>query len=160
MKNNFCENCGNKITEEMKFCMSCGCELNNSQQEVIKPVNTQNTTESWMHQNINAPLQNNPLPHAYLNQPQQPMPTFLTKSNSTTDPTLAPLSTGQFIITFIILSIPVIGFIALMVWAFGSNVNRNKKSYARAVLIMMIITSITVFLLWSSVIGIILELMK
>jgi len=160
MKNNFCENCGNKITEEMKFCMSCGCELNNGQEEVVKTVNTQNTAENWMHQNINAPLQNNPSPQAFLNQPQQPTPAFLTQPYSTTDPTLMPLSTGQFIITFIIQSIPIIGFIALIVWAFGSKVNRNKKSYARAILIILIIASISVFLLWSSVIRIILELMN
>ena len=40
---------------------------------------------------------------------------------------------------FILSAIPLVGFICLLVWAFGSNANLNKKNYARAILIMGLI---------------------
>ena len=40
---------------------------------------------------------------------------------------------------FILSAIPVVGFICLLVWAFGGSVNLNKKNYARAILIISLI---------------------
>jgi len=49
------------------------------------------------------------------------------------------LSVGQYILTFIILAIPIVGIIMIFVWAFGSSANLNKRNFARAILIMWII---------------------
>jgi len=50
-----------------------------------------------------------------------------------------PLTTGAFMGMFILQAIPLLGFILLLVWAFGSDVNINKRSFARAALILGLI---------------------
>jgi len=40
---------------------------------------------------------------------------------------------------FFLSAIPIVGFIMLMVWAFGGSVNLNKKNYARAILLLSLI---------------------
>jgi len=50
-----------------------------------------------------------------------------------------PLGVGNYIGIFFLSAIPMAGFILLLMWAFGGNVNINKKNFARAVLIMSLI---------------------
>jgi len=50
-----------------------------------------------------------------------------------------PMSIGDWIITFIITYIPLVGFIMLFVWAFGDGTHPSKKTWAQATLIMMVI---------------------
>ena len=50
-----------------------------------------------------------------------------------------PMSIGDWIITFIITYIPLVGFIMLFVWAFGDGSHPSKKSWAQATLIMFVI---------------------
>ena len=45
------------------------------------------------------------------------------------------MSVGDWVITMIIASIPLIGIIMLFVWAFGSDTNLSKKNWAKAILI-------------------------
>lgn len=53
---------------------------------------------------------------------------------------LAPvMSVGSYIGMMLLACIPLVGFILLLVWAFGSNENPNKKNYARAVLLLSVI---------------------
>ena len=40
---------------------------------------------------------------------------------------------------FLLLCIPLVNFILLLVWSFGGSVNQNKKNYARATLLLMVI---------------------
>lgn len=47
-----------------------------------------------------------------------------------------PMSVGQWVATMLLLAIPLVNIILLFVWAFGSNVNTNKKNYCRAALII------------------------
>ena len=48
------------------------------------------------------------------------------------------VSVGEWLITFVIFSIPIIGFIMLFVWAFGDNTKISKRNWARAMLISII----------------------
>ncbi|TSA31139.1 MAG: hypothetical protein D4R65_11635 [Verrucomicrobiaceae bacterium] len=47
-----------------------------------------------------------------------------------------PVSIGDWIVTIILLAIPVVNLIMLLVWAFGGSVHPSKKNYARATLIL------------------------
>ena len=47
-----------------------------------------------------------------------------------------PVSIGQWIITFIILGIPLLNVIMLIVWALGESTHPSKKSYAQAILVI------------------------
>lgn len=57
-----------------------------------------------------------------------------------------PMSIGDWIITGIIFAIPIIGFVMLFVWAFGSNTQLSKANWAKATLIFIGI-SIVIWLL-------------
>ncbi|HEY9048652.1 MAG TPA: hypothetical protein VIN08_22250 [Ohtaekwangia sp.] len=65
----------------------------------------------------------------------------------------AVLSTKDWILTLLISFIPLVGFIMLFVWAFGSTENPNKSNWAKAVLIWYAIGCILAIFLWVTVIG-------
>ena len=49
------------------------------------------------------------------------------------------VSMGDWIVTMILSSIPIVGIIMILVWAFGGGAKPSKKNYARAMIIMAII---------------------
>jgi len=67
-----------------------------------------------------------------------------------------PMSIGDWLVTFIISYIPLVGFIMLFVWAFGDGTHPSKKTWAQASLIMMVIVIVLMiifFTLFMSIIG-------
>ena len=66
-----------------------------------------------------------------------------------------PISVGEWIITTIILAIPIVGFIMLFVWGFGSNTQPSKANWAKATLIMIGISIVLSFLFLGTMLGII-----
>ena len=50
-----------------------------------------------------------------------------------------PMSVGDWLITVIILALPLIGLIMLFVWGFGSSGNINRRNYCRATLVFALI---------------------
>ncbi len=54
-------------------------------------------------------------------------------------PNAEPLSVKDWVITLLITYIPLVGLIMLLVWAFDSGTNLNKKNWAKASLIWMLI---------------------
>ncbi|MBN2220817.1 MAG: zinc ribbon domain-containing protein [Vallitaleaceae bacterium] len=78
--------------------------------------------------------------------PVQPQPMMQPQASTMmasqiTDERNKPMSVGQYILTFIVMGLPIIGFIMTLVWAFSSTVNRNKKNFAIAVIVMFIIAT-------------------
>jgi hypothetical protein len=66
--------------------------------------------------------------------------------------TKSVVSTKDWVITLIITAIPLVGFIMLFVWGFGSGTNENKANFAKAALIMYAIV-IGLYLLFFMVFG-------
>lgn len=64
------------------------------------------------------------------------------------------MSVGDWIITFIVTAIPVVGFILLFVWAFGSDTNLSKKNWAKAFLIFYVILIVLWLLLGTAIVGV------
>lgn len=60
-----------------------------------------------------------------------------------------PMKIGDWLITFLIQAIPIVGFIMLFVWAFSDDTHPSKKSWAQASLIMMVIAIIIVIILFA-----------
>ncbi|MEZ5461593.1 hypothetical protein [Dokdonella sp.] len=56
------------------------------------------------------------------------------------------MSLGDWIITFIVLMIPLVNIIMVFVWGFSKTTNPNKANFCKAYLILMLI-SIVLFLL-------------
>ena len=74
-------------------------------------------------------------PQSYGSQPNQPyypqQNIFLNAQDNT------PMSVGDYIATFLLLCIPLAGFILLIVWASSTDININKKNFAKAYLILI-----------------------
>ena len=63
-----------------------------------------------------------------------------------------PMSVKDWLITLLIMGIPLVGFIMLFVYAFGSNENINKQNWAKAQLIFIAII-IGLIVVFASVLG-------
>ena len=83
------------------------------------------------------------------------------QSNPVNDsPQCTPISVGEWVITIIIIAIPIVGFIMLFVWGFGSNTQPSKANWAKATLIMIGISIVLSFLFLGSLLGIMGTLMN
>jgi uncharacterized membrane protein len=66
----------------------------------------------------------------------------------------SPMSMKDWFITLLISYIPLVGFVMLLIWAFDSSTNVNKKNWAKASLIWMLIAigiAIIIFVLFMSI---------
>ncbi len=61
-----------------------------------------------------------------------------------------PMSVGDWLITMIVTSIPIVGLIMLLVWAFSSGTNESKKNWAKAALIFYVIMGVLWFVFLGS----------
>jgi len=149
MPSTFCPSCGTRIENGGVFCPSCG-----------KPVQATAPAQAAPPVYTAAPQ---PAP-VYAAAPQpQPQPTYQTTYNQYSTSSggyqaqnSPPLTVGQYIGMFIIASLGIIGFIFLLIWAFGSEPNLNKKNYAKAVLLLGLIisaVSILVFIIFGAVLA-------
>lgn len=62
------------------------------------------------------------------------------------------ISIGEWIITLIIAAIPLVGFIMLFVWGFGSGTNPTKANFAKATLVMIAVGIVLWFLFIGAII--------
>ena len=67
---------------------------------------------------------------------QQTQPTYANAPFE--DPRTKPLTVGNYLLMTLLQVIPIVGIVMLFVWAFGDE-NINRKNYARAALIWMLI---------------------
>ncbi len=59
------------------------------------------------------------------------------------------ITVGQWFVTIFIGNIPIIGWIMLLVWAFGSGTHPSKAAWAKALLIWLLIGAIVGFALFT-----------
>jgi cell division protein FtsW (lipid II flippase) len=57
-----------------------------------------------------------------------------------------PMSVKDWLITLLLMAIPVVGFVLLFVYAFGNDENLNRKNWAKAQLIFLAIALALVLL--------------
>ena len=111
----YCQSCGAALENEAQFCKNCGTPVAassaNQQQAAYTPPPVQQSSPGYTHYSQT----NTPLPGS------------------------EPLTVGQYVGMMLLGVIPAVGFILMLIWAFGSETNINKRNYARAVLIMMAI---------------------
>ena len=145
----FCGNCGTKLPEGAKFCGSCGTSTEPAQH--VNPEPQVNTAPNQSQQQAAPP----PYQQGYASPPPPPQATTYYAPSNT-----EPLRVGQYILMFILLSIPIVGFILTLVWAFGGSVNLNKKNYARAVLILAVIGIVLSILFGAAILSAILGMLN
>ncbi|MDR0575031.1 MAG: hypothetical protein LBG96_13595 [Tannerella sp.] len=59
---------------------------------------------------------------------------------------------GDWIITYILMVIPLVNMIMLFVWAFGANTPESKANWAKATLIIYLISIMLVICFWGAMI--------
>lgn len=57
-----------------------------------------------------------------------------------------PVSVKEWVLTYFIMSIPIVGFIMLFVWAFGKNTKKSKANFCKAMLLIMLVFIILAFI--------------
>ncbi|WP_370101331.1 hypothetical protein [Xanthomarina gelatinilytica] len=57
-----------------------------------------------------------------------------------------PMSYKEWALTIFLASIPLIGFILVLVWAFDSTTNIHKKNWAKGNLLIMILAFVLIFM--------------
>jgi len=62
------------------------------------------------------------------------------------NPNQKPMSVKDWLVTLLIMAIPMIGIVMLFVYAFGNNENVNRQNWAKAQLIMLAIVLVLVLL--------------
>lgn len=153
MANVFCEKCGNPNPAGSKFCQKCGNPFSTVSSAPVPP------RPAAPKPIPVAPTPVAPVPIAPVIQPQytpQPQPQPVQYNTTPQQPNYqqyanrpqnrvvdqSPLSVGEYILMMFLMSLPLIGFILMLVWSFGSDVNPNKKNYSRAILIIFVIVTV------------------
>ncbi len=139
----YCQNCGTKLEEGVKFCPNCG---GNNAKDVVEVDNQYQNYNNQMYPNQNIPNQsynqgyNNQMYHDY-------------KTNKDIPIEYKPLGAWAYFGWNLLFAIPLVGFILLIVFACGATSNINLRNYARsyfcALLIVLII--LIVFLIIAAV---------
>jgi uncharacterized membrane protein YdjX (TVP38/TMEM64 family) len=66
----------------------------------------------------------------------------------------APVITlGEWMITLLLMLIPIVNIILLFVWAFGGGTNPTKSNYAKATLLWMLIAIVIYVVLFVLILG-------
>lgn len=162
-----CKNCSAQIPDGSKFCTVCGHKIVVEPFVAPKPQQPPQTEPTQVPpqvQHMQTPPQTEPTqvpPQAPYTQipPQvqqgQVPPYNLNDAQQQTvskNPALdAPLTVLDFFLMSLLSFVPIIGFIFLLIWAFSGNTNINRKNYARAALIWILVSIGLVILL--SIIG-------
>ncbi len=110
----FCENCGSPVGELDYACKNCGAPVRNTR--------------------TNAPA---PAPAATpYTAPVMPQSAEPPKGSP-----YAVLSSWGFVGSFLLISIPIAGFIIMIVWAAGGTINHNRRNLARGYLLTIAIAT-------------------
>ena len=66
-------------------------------------------------------------------------------------PVQAPITVGDWVVTLLIMFIPLVNLIMLFVWAFSDGTNVSKANWAKATLIWMLIGIVLGILFWGAI---------
>lgn len=144
-----CKNCSAQIPDGSKFCTVCGHKIVVEPFVAPKPQQPPQTEPTQVppqapYTQIPPQVQQGHVPPYNLNGTQQQT----VSKNTALD---APLIVLDFFLMSLLSFVPIIGFIFLLIWAFSGNANINRKNYARAALIWILVSIGLVILL--SIIG-------
>ncbi|MBS4034871.1 MAG: hypothetical protein KGZ85_10420 [Ignavibacterium sp.] len=68
-----------------------------------------------------------------------------------------PMTIGDWLITFLIQIIPLVGLVMLFVWAFGGDTHPSKKTWAQASLLWIVIMIVLAIIFFAAVWGFIMS---
>lgn len=170
----FCTFCGTQVPDDIKFCTSCGKLMGITVKVPVaspaQPVQKQEQPQApppppqqpQQAPPVYAQPQAAPPPQqAYVAPPAQPyaaQPYAPAPDPNALPPgsKYEPITTGGFIGIMLLMMLPIVNFILLLVWACGGCRKVNKTNFARAMLIIMLISAVLsgiIFLIFGSMFG-------
>lgn len=135
----FCPKCGTEISDDKAFCPECGNPLKSQTQQASGARQTAGAQQSWQ----DTGAQNGARPH----------PQVQFQSDTVVLPDeYKPISMWGYFGYEILFSIPIVGFIVLIVLSINGK-NQNVKNFARSYFCFTIIVLILLVILLVSVAG-------
>ena len=64
----------------------------------------------------------------------------------------APVSLGEWMLTYLLMAIPCVNLVMLFVWAFGNGAPKSKSNWAKAALIWILI-GVVLSVIWVATVG-------
>ncbi|HDS03847.1 MAG TPA: hypothetical protein ENN72_09130 [Firmicutes bacterium] len=61
---------------------------------------------------------------------------------------------GEWIITYLLMLIPIVNLVLLVIWGFGGNANESKANWAKATLIFIAVSFVLSLIMGSAMAGI------
>jgi hypothetical protein len=153
----FCEKCGAQVEDDSAFCGVCGAPMNvennnniyqqniDSTQSTQNAQNMQSTSQQpynagqqqQYEQNVNQQYQPNVNQQYQQNRYYQPQNGNV-YGEPAVSPEYKPISPWGYIGYEILFMIPLVGFIAIIIFSVGGTANHNVKNFARAYLYVII----------------------
>lgn len=133
----FCENCGSPLTAEVPAPAAAPAP-----QAEPAPAPTAQPAPAVSAPAAAAPAAPaaQPVQPAYSTKPVAPPVAPQSKKVKKVNPRINDtLSVWGFIWTFIVMAIPVVNLVFILIWAFNSNTNKNRRHLAWAVIIMFLV---------------------
>jgi predicted nucleic acid-binding Zn ribbon protein len=132
----FCTECGANVPEGVKFCTECGKPMGEAAQTAPAAAQAPVAEQSPVRER--PPIQQ---PQTYPASPAQysaPSAPGFAESEPPRGSPYAVMGVGSYIGHGILFSVPVVGWIICLITSFAAK-NRNRRNYARAILIFLII---------------------
>lgn len=133
-----CSKCGKSMPDDSIYCVNCGVSTtlpNQAPEPAYQQTAPQPPTQTppYTPSASQQPAQTPPYTpyNPYIQAPPS-YPGMPSNQNQT-------VSVGDWVLTFFVSAIPVVGFIMLLVWAFGNDAKPSKKNYAKAALLLCLI---------------------
>ena len=139
-----CISCGFELPEGTRFCSECGKELTET---AVIAEETAPAEEPVIEQPVEGPAaEPQPAPAVPMMESAASAPTTVYHGVLDKKPEKhsrwATIGTWGWFGILLLLSIPIVNFICLLCWSFGNTKKQVKKSFARASLIMILLTAI------------------
>lgn len=110
----FCAACGKEIESGVEVCLFCGERVPDRPEAACQPVESASAVQSRG------------------------------ASSSACTADSPAVGTGEWLVTLLLLGIPLVNVVLLLAWAFGDSTTPSKRNFSRAVLIIILIA----FVVW------------
>lgn len=146
-----CKMCGTQNADGAKFCKGCGAKLESNEKRANNQIYSNNSARTESNSEACGGEYTNVVNNNYSGI-QTPDTDYIPEDYK-------PISMWGYFGYEVLFSIPLVGFILLLVFSFGGTKNKNLKNFARSYFCFMILTVIILAIFLGGSLGTILRYM-